>query len=540
MFSAKEETIHSIFQENRYSVPYYQRPYSWQSDNVENLWDDLFAAWSEHDNSDEGYFLGSVVLVEKPENDRSDVVDGQQRFTSLQLLIRAIAESISSEKKRKALLKYVISEEDEFAGTKAELALEPGQRFHSVFRKIMEGLEIEGSETKIAGRYLENYQTFRKKAEQLNEDDLIEFGKFVVQKAHLAVLRANSEVKALRIFSVLNDRGIDLHPVDILKARLLEQTEGNEQRNRKYADRWEELEEEFGRDRFQDLISHIRMIFVRGRTKVPLHEDMQKRIKSKQQTADFLNSGLQEYASAFSYLQNTDDVFAQDLSEIGKRSRFKDWEAPAIFAVKNRDKIPSFKSVIKRLSSIIAMMAVTKMPDGQRAGRFGRIISDIDDLIAKKKKLDDLENLKISKAEFSSFCNALQENAYSLRGLKAAMLWLETIHGDGERPVTSGEVTLEHVLPRLPGEEQEWLNRFDKDTWAQASNRVGNLVLLSGRSNRQMARKSFNEKKAYMKKKGGASWVWTNDIFSRNDWTLEEVKARETRIFRAAKKGFSF
>ena len=62
MFSAKEESLHQIFNEKRYEIPYYQRTYSWLQNNAESLWDDLHTAWSDEDTDGAGYFLGSVVL----------------------------------------------------------------------------------------------------------------------------------------------------------------------------------------------------------------------------------------------------------------------------------------------------------------------------------------------------------------------------------------------------------------------------------------------------------------------------------------------
>ena len=131
---------------------------------------------------------------------------------------------------------------------------------------------------------------------------------------------------------------------------------------------------------------------------------------------------------------------------------------------------------MKRLSSIVAMMAITKMADGQRAGHFGKIIDDIESLIQKKKSLDDLSSLSITQYEFGEFKRALQGDAYSIRGVKAGILWLEALSGDGDRSVSAGEITIEHLLPKTVGSEQWWLENFDKKAWSQNANKSGNLV----------------------------------------------------------------
>lgn len=106
MFSAREESVHEIFSENRYEIPYYQRPYSWLKDNAVAIWDDLHTAWQEEGFDGAGYFLGSVVLVKS--KDREEIVDDQQRFITLQLLLSAIAHNLEDSDKRRKLTRYFI------------------------------------------------------------------------------------------------------------------------------------------------------------------------------------------------------------------------------------------------------------------------------------------------------------------------------------------------------------------------------------------------------------------------------------------------
>lgn len=160
MFQAKEETLHQLFSEKRYSIPFYQRPYSWLLDNAENLWDDLFKSWKEDAIDGSGYFLGSVVLVSSNSRDRDDVVDGQQRFITLQLLISAIQKSVSNQDTKRKLKRYFISEEDEFAGTKAELVVEPGKRYRDAYERVLDGRTTDSPLEKSAARFLENHEFF--------------------------------------------------------------------------------------------------------------------------------------------------------------------------------------------------------------------------------------------------------------------------------------------------------------------------------------------------------------------------------------------
>jgi hypothetical protein len=540
MFSAKEETIHQIFNEKRYVVPYYQRPYSWLRDNAENLWDDLFFAWREEGEEGSGYFLGSVVLVHDKALGRDEIVDGQQRFVTLQLLLCALAHSIEDRDRARKLTRYFISEEDEFAGTKAEMVVLPGSRVQPLFEAILTKKEGNHFEESIGVRFNENFKFFKNKCLELSQVELADFGKFILQKSFIAVLRADNKLRALRIFAILNDRGIDLHPVDILKASILEKTNLADSQKAKFAERWEEYEGKLERKRFQDLIGHMRMTYIRARTQNPLHDDVVERLKTASAAETFLKTELPSFVSSFEYLQSTDNVTVRNLVEIGRRAGFKDWEAPALFLTRQKDKLKNYEQILRELTAIIVFLAITKAPDGQRAGRFGKMINDFEALIARKKELSQLDSLRLTPTEWNSFENALITDAYAIRGLRACLLWLEWISGDENRSVENSEVTIEHVLPRKPGDEAFWDHRFSKGAWAENSNRLGNLLLVSGRTNTQMARKPFAEKMEYIKKKGGSSWIWTQDALAKNDWDLEVINKREEEMMIKLKSRFNF
>ena len=540
MFSAREESIHQVFNEKRYLIPYYQRPYSWLEDNAESLWDDLYTAWTQEGVEGAGYFLGSVVLVHDEVNGRDVIVDGQQRFTTLQLLLSALAHNLNDPDQRRKLTRYFISEEDEFAGTKAEMVVLQGKRYRDCYERLLKNEQPDEFDNQVGARFLDNYGVFKKRCSELDQGEIADFGKFILQKAFIAVLRAEDQLRALRIFAILNDRGIDLHPVDILKANILEKTKISEGQKVKLAEQWEEHEETLGRKRFQDLVGHLRMTYIRARTKNPLHDDILQRLKTAKDAEQFLKSELPSFVKAFRFLQDSDDVTVRNLAEIGRRAGFKDWEAPALYLIQNKSQIKNYKQVLREIASIIVFLAITKAPDGQRAGRFGKMIGDFENLLLRKKTISELDSLKITETEWQSFEGSLATDAYPIRGLRSCLLLLEWISGDDDRSVESSEVTIEHVLPRKSGSEEYWLERFSSPEWREQSNRLGNLLLVSGRANTKMARKPFPEKMDYIRKKGGSSWIWTQRAMEESDWSRDAIEDREKEMLNALKKRYKF
>jgi uncharacterized protein with ParB-like and HNH nuclease domain len=137
LFRAIEETLHTVFKEQRYEVPYYQRPYAWETDNAEELFDDLFTAFQSSRKGDDSYFLGSIVLFDGGKNDRHKIIDGQQRLVTLQLLLLALARKIDDQNNKEELLSYVRSKENVFAGTKSEPVVKIGERYQKFFGSLI-------------------------------------------------------------------------------------------------------------------------------------------------------------------------------------------------------------------------------------------------------------------------------------------------------------------------------------------------------------------------------------------------------------------
>ena len=120
-------------------------------------------------------------------------------------------------------------------------------------------------------RIHENMNYLNKELLKLNEKQREDLIAFVLQKCYIVVVETSDGESAYRIFSVLNDRGLDLSPTDILKADVIGKMPADSQND--YADKWEEIEDELGRDRFRDLFAHIRMIHRKGKLRGTLERE---------------------------------------------------------------------------------------------------------------------------------------------------------------------------------------------------------------------------------------------------------------------------
>lgn len=216
-------------------VPDYQRPYAWESEReCQVLWDDIMEFAFPEDNADnfkkDDYFLGPIVVYKNTDNnDMLEVIDGQQRLTTIMLLLRAIYEKISgqqdegSQATRRNIEKCLwdIDEVTE-KPNKNRPKLESNVATDEDKIELTYILETGKCETKKPGLYAKNYNFFQKKLDEFFNNKASYFQYLptrLLKNCVLLPIEADSQDTALRIFSTLNDRGKPLADSDIFKAQ---------------------------------------------------------------------------------------------------------------------------------------------------------------------------------------------------------------------------------------------------------------------------------------------------------------------------------
>ena len=242
--------------EEPFLVPDYQRPYSWGEEEIVTLFNDLLL-FTEGDvskknkNSNDTYFLGTVISF-KNENGEQEIIDGQQRITSLFLLLRAIYTKLKTFSKKTNLYDELLSEIEPILWKnviKSEGAVKNVLISSSVINdegnNILKGILENGVTKEEANdRYSLNYTLFQRLFDGLvyeNPGLMFEFVRYVLNRTLICPIITESQEGALNIFSTLNTRGMPLSESDIFKAKIYNFLDDS-QKNR-FIDRWKELTE---------------------------------------------------------------------------------------------------------------------------------------------------------------------------------------------------------------------------------------------------------------------------------------------------------
>ena len=226
---AHDKLIREIFEGSyQFEIPDYQRPYAWTTEQATELFDDLYSAMQDArvSGASSQYFLGSIVLIKEDRDPKSFVVDGQQRLSTLTILLAVLR--VLMPNSASFLTKYLYKEGNPEWGELNEYRLKAREEDADFFRTYIQeqgGLErLVSSTDKLKDsrlRYRENATLLLEKAKALSPADLNALWKFLANDCSLVVISTPDLEAAYRIFSVLNNRGLDLAPIDIIKAQVL-------------------------------------------------------------------------------------------------------------------------------------------------------------------------------------------------------------------------------------------------------------------------------------------------------------------------------
>nr|WP_296074547.1 DUF262 domain-containing HNH endonuclease family protein [uncultured Ruminococcus sp.] len=251
------ETLLGSGSEKPFVIPEYQRPYAWTDEQVETLFEDLweFTAISGGTERESSYFLGSVVAYEN-ENGEQEIIDGQQRITSLFLLLRAIYTKLvatpASERTAEAnnfigKIEPVIWRTNKLTGTVDYKNILLTSRVvnnegNNILRTI---LETGKADENAKDNYSKNYRHFQELFDKHSTENPMMVYQFIYALLNQAILLpiiAGTQDTALTIFSTLNDRGLPLSDADIFKAKIYNQLDEDEKKT--FINRWKDLAEQ--------------------------------------------------------------------------------------------------------------------------------------------------------------------------------------------------------------------------------------------------------------------------------------------------------
>jgi len=547
----EEHPIKKIFSDDFvFTIPLYQRPYAWTKEEAGELLEDLLTFLGEgNETIDElnPYFLGSIVLI-KSEQPAAEIVDGQQRLTTLTILLAALRASLPKEHAND-LTTFLYQKGSLIAGTPNRYRLTLRERDADFFKAYIQNegginklKELNSAELMDSQKLIqENAHLFLQRLQAIGEQCCIRLAQFIITQCFLVVVSTPDFDSAYRIFSVLNNRGLDLSLTDILKADIIGKIPESQQE--KYTKKWEDTEEELGRDLFKDLFSHIRMIKEKKKLNKSVLKDFQENINPAAGPQQFIDEILDPYAKAFSEIQNLryESVWrAEEINQLFKyldRIDNFDWIPPAIFYLsRNRNNPDNLVRFFIDLDRLAAGLMIVRANINERIERYSKLLTAIE-------QEEDLFNsnspLQFTPEESNNILRVLDSDLYLIQKIRRyVLLRLDAALSEGEASYNFSNITVEHVLPQNPGANSEWMKWFpSQEERDQYVHRLGNLVLLSCAKNTLAQNYDFDVKKQkyFTTKTGVSPFALTTQVLREQEWTPEVMARRQKELINVLK-----
>lgn len=554
--TGKEYQLSKIFsKEFDYYIPAYQRPYAWTEEETETLFNDLldFYQTEQVDN----YFLGSIVLIKEDDKPHADVIDGQQRLTTLTIFIAVIASYLSGDN-RNNCNKYLREPGNDLEGLAPLPRLHLRQKDQEFFNKYIQDVKLsdlialdpENLPNESQQHIRANCALLIKKMDNAfngDEGKITDFCRFLVTRCYLVAVYTPSQQSAFRVFSVMNSRGLNLMPIDIIKSDIIGQIPEKEQQY--YTDKWEDLEVQTSRSGFNDVFTHTRMIFAKAKAKKSLLEEFRESVLSKTTPKKLIDDILEPYAEAYTILANKKYVATKNAEDVNQylfwlnKIDNSDWMPSAIkFMAEHKNEPEYVLWFIKKLERLASYLHVTAKDINRRIERYKILLEEME-MNPDHNINDPISSVELSNEEKKEFVTVLNGEIYKLTGIRRnfVILRLNAFVSDGATKFDfePNTLTIEHVLPQTVsiGSEWEkwWPNIEERKEWI---NRIANLVPLTRKKNSEAQNFDFDKKKdIYFKGKNGTTtYPLTTQVISESTWTPSIIKDRQKTLLEKFKE----
>ncbi|WRA37772.1 DUF262 domain-containing protein [Helicobacter pylori] len=555
----------TLKEELYYQIPIYQRPYQWTEENCEKLLDDLFEDYEKDRESD--YFCGSLVLVKSDPNSKTeiyDIVDGQQRLSTFILLAKVLADLYNDCLDPKNLEHLQEGWKDRHTERKRLSFNTIGSNAEYDFAYALEHFnDSQASKNKNnENNYLKNavcLKDYIRKKEIKNINDFIEW---LYSNVKFITIICPSIDKALRIFNVLNARGLPLNATDIFKGELLKEL-AKEEDQKKLVSRWNALSQKCSdNDLTMEILFSWYLDYLEPKTsREKMEKELVTSFKNLNKTPLEYLKGVEDFYNAYCEVLEMQDRHAHLLS-------YKDDDylhvilcASLLHRYSDQD--------IEALKELLVKFYYQDWVAGQTKSQRSQTCCNIINALKEKKSIENIASIVVKKYLYSNNVtqhfkeNLKDDNLYTkfyiINGkppkknswLKPILILVEYSMSDDSYPKRiqmDKNLHVEHILPQQPGSSSQWVKDFSEEERGLYTHSLANLTLLGGTKNSQASNLDFKEKKEiYMgnavklgKNKRGREktskvmtcYKMTIDVAQYTEWTPTSLEKRKEELIK--------
>lgn len=380
-----------------------------------------------------------------------------------------------------------------------------------------------------------NARFFIDELSQFSEKERNRLVLYLMTRCFLVVVSTPDLDSAYRIFSILNSRGLDLSLTDLIKSEVIGAIPSSQQE--KYTKIWEDEEEDLGREAFQELFAHIRMIYRKSKLRETALNEYRKYIQPQKEPKRFIDEVLKPYSDALEIVKTSNYQSGKGAETVNSYLRWLnqidnfDWIPPAILYFSQNSQSPvKLKQFFADLERLAAGLMILRADINDRIDRYAKVLSAIE-----KDEDEDLyladSPLQLTSKEINRIVETLDGDLYLIKRIRLyVLLRLDSALAQAQAVYDYPVITVEHILPQNPSVGSKWTDWFqDENVRARYVHRIGNLALLSRKKNAEAQNYEFDKKKEryFTGKIGVAPFALTTQVLSQSEWTPETVQKRQ-------------
>ncbi len=530
----KKVTIGNLLsQEFFFRVPAYQRPFSWEGDNFEDLVDDIITAVKEQE-----YFLGTIVLQEIGEKGNYEIVDGQQRLTSLLILLSCLRDKVDDKEFKRGIQEKIMQRKNVIDGIPEKVRLEVKDR--EIFNEIVilkDGTLTKRREKDLPEpqwRYVQAVNIFQKRLEGMGEEEIKKVITFLNQKCIVIYLATSTFDDAFRLFTIVNDRGKQLRRIDVLKSINIAPDVVTKKGVRdRIAQKWEELEKDLGEATFENVFHLLRLILLKDKPQGDLLKEFQDRIFAK----GYLTKGepfvdlVFEYVNLYKKVFEDRDIIPESdrlhskykalIHIMDSEFRASEWRACLLFFAKKFNGHLVYEFCLK-IEKVYLQQWFGGIRKDERYSDYSKILGLID---SSKKPQDVIKGITYYDEDVIREAVG-KDKLYGTSYCKYVLLRLELLASEHDVLKEFTAKSIEHVLPRNLEAKGYWVKYHHPDEISEYVDSVGNLVLLSKSKNSSASNYDFPTKKERYLKPRVSDYPRSIQVLSYDEWTKEVIAQR--------------
>lgn len=535
-----KKSISELFSNAHFLIPDYQRPYEWDVENCGILWNDILDFFQSQPD-DDNYFLGTIVYY--PNKKQLELIDGQQRTTSLMLLLRAFYKQLEE-----------MEEDEQVIGLKNQLApclwdinkisqkVDDKRRIHIISEVVTEQdnlifreiLENGIADIKNKDNYSKNYLFFQEKCSEFAKTSPMAWKELcitIISQCIILPIECDTQDTALTIFSTLNNRGLPLSDADIFKAQLYRKSEDTKE----FTETWKELTQlcKQANISIDDLFRYY-MHILRARDGNSSKEIGLRRFYMNDKSAQLNKVNIEELITLtkfwkFIFLDYKISDIDYKISQKSKQWLDCLWFYPNeywkyavnVFFMKYKDEddfTTIFETMLEKLTAFLFAKFIDKPT-------VNAIKDDIFKICTSFEKSSDCHYEYEMNLDSEIFSQKISEHSSSR--ITRALLLLHTYLNEKQEEIIFSNFDVEHIFP------VKWQNTnyngWQKDDADAYLNNLGNKIVFENKLNIQAGNGYFGNKKEKYK---GSSIEVVKDLanYPKDDWLKDDIIERENQI----------